>query len=770
MAPQDTILPTAWHWGTYVARIRDGAVEIEAHPSDPDPCPIGYSMADTARSAARVSQPMVRKGFLERGPRHDDNRRGAEPFVPVSWDEATKLVADTLQSVKARFGNEAIYGGAYGWSSAGRFHHSQGQLHRFLNLFGGYVDHSDSYSWAALGVIMPHILGDTLRVRADLPTWQAIAKDTQLFVAFGGVPLRNTQVNPGGLLRHSVRDDMKAARDAGVAFVVISPSRDDMAAELGAQWINIRPHTDVAFMLALAHVMIAENCHDQDFVNRCCVGFDTLRDYVLGVADGVPKTPAWAAAICDCTAEEIASLARRMTEKRTLVSLLWAIQRADHGEQPCWMAAALASLAGSMGKPGGGVGFGYGSVHGYGTAASRFKAAAFPQGENAVKTFFPVARLADVLLNPGAPMPYNGRTLTNPDIRLIYWVGGNTFHHHQDINKLLRAWQRPEAIIVHEPFWTATARHADIVLPATTPLERDDIAFGDGSFIATHKILDPVGEARSDYTIFADIAAQLGFHEAFTEGRTEADWLSHLYETTRARAKDSGIDLPDYAGFRRAGVIELPTAPPPPAMFGAFRDDPAGHPLRTASGKVHLASEEIARFGYDDCPGHPTWMEPTEWLGSPRTADYPIHMLSSQPATRLHSQYDNGAFSLASKIQGREPLAMNPHDAAARGIAEGDVIRVFNDRGAFLAGARLNDGLRRGVAQIATGAWYDPVEPGTPGTLDVHGNPNMVTPDRPTSQMAQGPSAQSALVQIEKFTGTLPPIRCFTPPETVGPG
>ena len=217
-------------------------------------------------------------------------------------------------------------------------------------------------------------------------------------------------------------------------------------------------------------------------------------------------------------------------------------------------------------------------------------------------------------------------------------------------------------------------------------------------------------------------------------------------------------------------MIELPTAPPPPAMFGAFRDDPAGHPLRTASGKVHLASDEIARFGYDDCPGHPTWMEPTEWLGSPRTAVYPIHMLSSQPATRLHSQYDNGAFSLASKIQGREPLAMNPHDAAARGIAEGDVIRVFNDRGAFLAGARLNDGLRRGVAQIATGAWYDPIEPGTPGTLDVHGNPNMVTPDRPTSQMAQGPSAQSALVEIEKFTGALPPIRCFTPPATVGRG
>ena len=193
MTSQDILRPTAWHWGTYLARMRGGAVAaLEPHPADPNPSPIGYSMADVARSAARVTQPMVRKGFLDRGPRHDDNRRGAEPFVAVSWDQATALVAETLQSVKSRFGNEAIYGGAYGWSSAGRFHHSQGQLHRFLNLYGGYVDHVDSYSWAALGVIMPHVLGDMMRIHPEIPTWPEIRRNTQLFVAFGGVPLRNT--------------------------------------------------------------------------------------------------------------------------------------------------------------------------------------------------------------------------------------------------------------------------------------------------------------------------------------------------------------------------------------------------------------------------------------------------------------------------------------------------------------------------------------------------------------------------------------------------
>jgi biotin/methionine sulfoxide reductase len=325
-------------------------------------------------------------------------------------------------------------------------------------------------------------------------------------------------------------------------------------------------------------------------------------------------------------------------------------------------------------------------------------------------------------------------------------------------------------VIVHEPFWTATARHADIVLPATTPLERNDIASGEGSLMAMHRAIAPVGEARSDFDILTSIAARMGIADAFTEGRDEMAWIRHLYETTRANALAAEIELPPFDEFWRRGFVTLPKSPRPPVVFAKLRDDPESRPLATPSGKIELFSERIAGFNYDDCPGHGAWLEPAEWLGSPKAARFPIHLITNQPATRLHSQYDGGAISQASKIQGREPIRIHPDDAAPRGIATGDIVRVFNDRGAFLAGAVVSADVRRSVAQIATGAWYDPLAPGVPGTLEVHGNPNVVTRDAGTSKLAQATSALSALVEIEKFAGPAPPVRAFEPPEAVARG
>jgi biotin/methionine sulfoxide reductase len=125
---------------------------------------------------------------------------------------------------------------------------------------------------------------------------------------------------------------------------------------------------------------------------------------------------------------------------------------------------------------------------------------------------------------------------------------------------------------------------------------------------------------------------------------------------------------------------------------------------------------------------------------------------------------DMGKVSQESKVGGREPMRINPADAARRGIRNGDIVRVFNDRGAILAGAVLNEGIRTGVIQIATGAWFDPAVPGEIGSLDKHGNPNVLTPDRGTSKLAQGPTAQSTLVEVEKWSGEPPPVSAFEPP------
>lgn len=403
-------------------------------------------------------------------------------------------------------------------------------------------------------------------------------------------------------------------------------------------------------------------------------------------------------------------------------------------------------------------------MHELGLARNGFRPAAFEQGESSIYSVIPVARIADMLLGPGTEYDYDGQRHRYPDIRLVYWAGGNPFHHHQDLNRLVEAWQRPETIVVHEHFANSLARHADIVLPAATWLERTDFAAGvDGHLSAIVKAAEPPAGVRTDYEIFAAVARNLGFEESFTESRTADEWVVELYERTRKRVADAGAVLPDWEEFVTAGVIPAPAIPVPTPPYRALRADPDAHPLDTPSGRFEIFSATIDGFGYDDCPGHPTWIPPTEWAGSPLAQRWPLHLLSGQPERRLHSQFDNGTHSRDGKVRDREPVVLNPGDAAARSIRDGDVVRIFNDRGQTLAGAVVSDEIRSGVVRLATGAWYDPI---TPGGLDVHGNPNVLTPDRGTSKLAQGPSAHSTLVEIERFDGPLPPVTVFGPMPT----
>jgi len=282
--------------------------------------------------------------------------------------------------------------------------------------------------------------------------------------------------------------------------------------------------------------------------------------------------------------------------------------------------------------------------------------------------------------------------------------------------------------------------------------------------VAMKQAIAPLGQARNDYDTFADLAARFGAHEAFTEGRGEMEFLRHLYETTAAQAARWEMRWPSFDTFWAQGFYELPAVTEPYVAFADFRADPVGNPLATPSGRIELFSETIASFGYTDCPGHPTWIEPHEWLGSDKTAKYPLHLLTTQPHSRLHAQMDMGRVSQENKIGGREPIRIHPADAAKRGLRDGDIVRVFNDRGALLAGVVVSDELRPGVVQMATGAWYDPEEPGVIGSLDKHGNPNVLTSDKGTSCLAQGCSAQSTLVEMEKYTAPSLPVTAFVLP------
>ena len=723
-------VPSATHWGHFEVEVCDGDI-VAVHPSkhDPDPSPILQSIPDTLRHPTRIEAPMIRSGYLKQGPGQTNELRGNDRFVPVAWDHALDLLATELDRVKSAYGNESIYAGSYGWASAGRFHHAQSQAHRFLNLFGGYTYSVDTYSTAALTVLLPHIVGRKEYIWANCTSWSSVADHSDLIVMFGGVPLKNGQVHPGGSGKHVVREALERCRERGIEFVNLSPLRDDAARFLDAQWLALRPNTDTAVMLGLAHTIVSMGAHHKAFLDSHCVGFSQFQAYLLGETDGIPKDAQWAASISGIAADQIQHLAERMTEGRTFIILSWSIQRSHHGEQSYWAATALAALLGQIGLPGGGFGFGYGAVGGMGNPAIDLPLPTFPQGQNAVETYIPVARITDLLTKPGDSIDYNGKRLRLPPIHLVYWCGGNPFHHHQDLNRLLCAWKRPDTIVIQDPWWTPAARHADIVLPATSPLERNDIAVArqDPYMTAMCQAVEPVNQARNDYDIFSALATRLGFEAEFTEGRDEMAWLRHMYDVARQQIAGKGIIMPAFDEFWETGEFRFPDPTEQPVLFKDFRQDPVGHPLTTPSGKVELYSETIAGFDYDDCPGHPAWLEPLEWLGSSKVDRYPLHLISNQPRTRLHSQHDPGATSAGSKIQGREPMRMNPVDAASRGISEGDVVRIFNDRGACLAGALVTEDVRQNVVELSTGAWYDPLKPGQDKTLCVHGNPNVLT-------------------------------------------
>jgi biotin/methionine sulfoxide reductase len=732
---------------------------------DPDPRRIIHNVASSQHHPARVKSPAIRQGWLQRGP--GGAGRGDEPFVEVSWDHALELLSTELQRVYTTHGSSGVYGGSYGWSSAGRFHHGQSQLHRFLNCLGGYVSAVGDYSYGTSGVLLPHVLGASpAEVMADATTWDVICDHTELFISFGGLSEKNSAVGPGGIARHATRSDVERARKAGCHFIDITPIRDDAFAETGTEWIAPRPGSDAALMLALAYTLDAEKRADVDFLDTHTVGYDRFLSYLRGEDDNQPKSPEWASAITEIPAPAIVDLARRMAGSRTMINLSWSMQRQDHGEQPIWLGVTLAAMLGQIGVPGGGFQHGYGSSADVGLARRVLSPPSLPQGPNPEPAYIPVARIADMLLDPGEVIPFNGREITFPEIDLVYWIGGNPFHHHQDLAKFRRGFQRPSTVVVHEQFWTSTARHADIVLPATMTIERDDFGSGrnDPYFFPMPALTEPAGEARDDFAIFGALEEHLGLDRAFTEGRTVRQWLEHLYSDWRGRLSTWGYEVPGFDEFWSSDYIEIPVQDPAQVLHSGYRNDPSKNPLSTPSGRIEIFSETIQSFGYDDCPGHPVWLEPREWLGR---ADkrYPLHLISNQPKTRLHSQLDVGETSRRSKVHGREPARMNPEDAAARGLHSGDVVLIRNDRGSCLAGLIVSEALRPGVVQLSTGAWYDP-DPSDPSFCR-HGNPNVLTADLPSSRLSQGTTAQHALVEVERWEGPLPPITVDRPPKLI---
>ena len=757
---------TSTHWGTYRAKVKNGKVqELIGWEYDKDPSPIGPGILDIQDGPTRIDAPMVRKSWLDFGPGNRNELRGIDPFVEVSWEKAEQLVADELSRVKNTYGNASIFGGSYGWASAGRFHHAQSQLHRFLNCIGGYTRSKFTYSFAAAEAMVPHILGSYRAYLDTCTSWDLINKNTKLFVCFGGIPIKNGQISQGGTGNHYQRKNLVEAANSGIEFINISPLKSDLIDEVKGDWIKARPNTDTALMLGLAHTLHTEGLSDIEFLNKYTQGFEKFLPYLLGKNDGIEKNAKWAANICNIPESKIIELARKISSKRTMISISWSLTRQDHGEQPFWMAIMLASMVGQIGLPGGGFGFGYSATNYIGGQFKVLPGAAFPQADNEIENFIPVARISDLLLKPGQKFDFDGKTYEYPDTKIVYWAGGNPFHHHQDINRLVKAWEKPDTIICNEWCWNTLAKRSDIVLPCTTPLERGDIMMTprDPYVVSMSKLVEPFGKAKNDYEIFSGIAKQMGVEKKFTEGRNQEEWQKWIYKQTFERAAAANIKIPSYEKFREEKWFKIDDPSEPTLMLKDFRADPLKNSLNTKSGKIEIFSQTVSDFGYDDCPGHPVWIEPCEWLGK-KNKKFPLHLISNQPKNKLHSQMDHGNYSKSFKIKDREPVEINPIDAKSRNLKNGDIVKLFNDRGACLAGVIIDEKVMPGVVQISTGAWYDPENPEKNNSICKHGNPNVLTRDKGTSKLGQGPIAHSCLIEMEKYKDKLPKVTAHEPP------
>lgn len=706
---------TGCHWGAFRARVADGRiVSIKPWEKDPRPSAQLAGVLDSIYSPTRIKYPMVRRAWLEHGP-------------------------------------TAIFAGSYGWKSPGKLHDCQSLLRRLLSQSGGFVNTSGDHSTGAAQVILPYVVG-SIEVYEQPTAWPVIARSSELVVFWGADPVNNNQI--GYLIAdHGAYPGLDALKAARKQVICIDPVRTETCTALDAEWIAPRPQTDVAMMLGIAHTLHAEKLHDEKFLATCTTGFDKFLPYLLGQSDGTPKTAEWAAGICDVPAAKLEELARRFAKQRTMLACGYSLQRQHHGEQAHWMLITLASMLGQIGLPGGGYGLSYHYASGGSPAATGPVLAGIGDGgaatlgadwlSNGGSSTIPVSRVVDMLRNPGKAFDFNGTRGVYPDVKLAYWVGGNPFAHQQDRNQMVQAWQKLETFIVHDFQWTATARRADIVLPATTSYE------------------------RNDYDIFADIAERLGTKAAFTQGRTEMDWIRSFYEAARVQSRAKAIEMPIFDAFWNSDdALAFPIEASAKAYvrYADFRADPLLNALGTASGRIEIFSQDIAKMGYDDCPPHPTWMEPAERLGGPTTR-YPLHVDASHPKFRLHSQLCGTSLRASYAIAGREPCLMNPADAARRRLSDGDIVRVFNDRGQILAGLRVSADIRPGVIRINEGGWFDPVDPRKPGSLCRYGDVNNLTLGIGTSKLAQGNCGHTAVADVEKYTGKSAPIDVFNAPD-----
>lgn len=738
----------ASHFGPFEAVVRDGklvaintVMELDARPTEM----LSYGVMDRTYDKSRIDYPMVRKSYLEGWQTGDikPELRGKEPYVRVDWDTVWSLTAKALLDTATNHGNEAIFSSSYGgWANAGNFRPNvmQGRL---MNLIGGCTTTAGDWSAGASQISLPRIIGD-MEVYSAQTAWEVIRDNTEVFVLVGCDPIKNNRIEYT-VADHGMYGPWEQIRDNGCKFISINPQRTASDEYLNAEWVTIVPNTDVALFSAMAFHVLENGLEDRAYMDKYTVGADKWIAYIKGDSDGTPKTPEWAAAITGIDAAKIRELAELLTTSKTEIAGAWSLQRAQHGEMTHWAIINFSALTGQIGKPGQGVGFSWHYGNGGMPQSGKSTPTGLSQGRNWVKKICPASRITEMLENPGMDFVYNGNANSYPDVKVIFNAGNNFMSHQQDTNRLIRALEKVETIVSVDVWWTAATRWADIVMPASSTLERDDISVG-GTYsndrvYAMKKVIEPLGDSLSDFEIFEGLADKLGLWAQFTDSE---DLMFHI---KAAYARCAAAEHTPFEEFWEKGYArqEAPQEARQWTRHGDFYVDPATSPLHTASGKIEMFCDDIAKMNLEDCPGLPVWMEKHEWLGNARPGQ--LHVVSPHPWFRLHSQMDQSeTLRGLYKVQGREPVRINAQDAADRGIEDGDLVELYNARGTVIAGAVVSDDIMPGVVSIYEGCWPSLDSKGRCNS----GLVNFLTSTQASSGLSQATTANTTLIEMRK--------------------
>lgn len=676
----------------------------------------------------RLKYPMKRVG-----------KRGEGKFERITWDEATTTIANEIKRISSQYGPEAIYSN-YGSGEPGKAA-ERNFLKRLLGLNGGYLNYYGNYSTACTMKATPYTYG-TNSTGNSRDSWQ----HSKLIILWGFNPAEN-------IFGTNTVYYLRKAKEAGAKIVVVDPRYTDTAATYADEWIPILPTTDTAVMDAMTYVIITEKLYDKEFVDKYCSGFDeehmpegvpdgnSLKPYILGLNDGVPKTPEWAEKISGVPADKIRQLAREYaTSKPAALIQGYGPQRHSYGEQTARGGTVLPAITGNVGVLGG-------WASGLGAYSRQSKGNSIPI-KNPVKSKISFYTWDEAIERGHEMGPEDGVVGTDrlsTDIKLLFNVAGNVLsNQHSEINnrtKILEDENKCEFIVVSDQFMTPSAKYADILLPSDMNFEREDIftpwVWGDYMLFG-NKAVDTIFECRNSYDWITELSEKLGLKEKFTEGKSREDWLRYIVDG----ARDKNPGFPSYEEFKERGVYKWEYNEPHIA-FKSQIEDPENNPFNTPTGKIEIFSKPLFDMNNpDEIPAIPKYVDSWEGPNDPLKEQYPLQCIGWHIKSRSHSTYANVDWL---KEAARQEMWINPKDAKERGIENDKRVHVFNERGKMEIYAKVTPRIRPGVVAVPQGAWYSPDENG----VDQGGCTNTITKYHPTP-LAKGNPQHTNLVEVKK--------------------